>query len=55
MEGIRRIAYLAEEDVFELCYFPKFIPLEQIFEKIEALGEERNLPYKSFIQYTPCT
>jgi uroporphyrinogen-III synthase len=32
-----------KEDIFELRYFPKIISLEQIFERVEALGEEKNL------------
>jgi hypothetical protein len=50
MEGIRNIVYLADEEVFELEYLSNVISLRRIFEKIEALGEERNLPYKALLE-----
>jgi hypothetical protein len=46
VEGILRIVYLADEEAFELDYIPRVISLKSIFERIEALGKERNLPYK---------
>jgi len=49
MEGIRKMAYLAEKEVFELEYLPNVISLRKIFERIEALGKERNLSYKGFV------
>ncbi len=48
-EGIRKIVYLQDEELFELCYISSVISLKKIFAKITALGEERNLPYKSFV------
>jgi hypothetical protein len=50
MEGIRKIAYLAEREVFELEYLPSIVSLTKIFEKIEALGKERNPPYKASLE-----
>jgi hypothetical protein len=38
---------LIEKEVFELEYAPEAISLEEICEKIEALGMARNLPYKA--------
>jgi hypothetical protein len=49
MEGIRKIVYLADKETYELSYIPSVIPLKRIFEKIEALGKERDLPYKCSI------
>ncbi len=46
MEGIRKIVYLRDREVFELEYFPGIISLKGIFEEIEALGKERTPPYK---------
>lgn len=40
---------MIEKEVFELEYVPAVISLKEVFEKIEALGVERNLPYKSFM------
>jgi len=40
---------LVEKEAFELWHVPSVISLKRIFERIEALGEERNLPYKSFV------
>jgi hypothetical protein len=37
---------LAEKEAFELRYIPSIISLRRVFEKIEALGEERNQPFK---------
>jgi hypothetical protein len=47
MEGIKKMVFLPDKDVFELSYIPSVMSLEKIFKKIEALGEERNLPYKA--------
>ena len=49
MEGIQKIVYLTEKGVFELWYVPSVISLNNIFEKIKALGEERKLPYKGLL------
>ncbi len=48
-EGIQKIVYLTEKGVFELRYIPSVISLNNIFEKIKALGKERKLPYKGLI------
>ncbi len=49
MEGIQKIDYLTEKGVFELWYVPSVISLNNIFEKVRALGEERKLPYKGLL------
>jgi hypothetical protein len=50
MEGIRKIVYLADKETYELSYIPSIIPLKRIFEKIEVLGKERDLPYKVLLE-----
>ena len=40
------IIYLAEKEAFELGYIPNIISLKRIFEKIESVGKERDLPFK---------
>lgn len=50
MEGIRNIVYLADKEVFELEYLPCIVSLKKIFEKIQALGKERNPPYKALLE-----
>ncbi len=49
MEGIRKIEYVADQEEFELSYIPGIISLKRIFEGIEAIGKDRNLPYKCTI------
>jgi hypothetical protein len=48
-EGIQKIVYLPEKEVFELWYMPSVISFKRIFEKIKATGEERNLNYVSIV------
>jgi hypothetical protein len=50
MEGIRKIVYLADKEVFKLEYLPCIVSLKKIFEKIEASGKERNPPYKASLE-----
>lgn len=49
MEGIRKIAYVVALEGFELSYIPGIISLKRIFERIDAIGKERNLPYNCSI------
>ncbi len=49
MEGIEKMVFLPEKEVFELSFMPNVISTEIIFEKIEALGKERNLTYKGLV------
>lgn len=55
MEGIRKIVYLADKEAFELEYLPSVISLKKICEKIEALGRERDFPYKALLEELPKT
>jgi hypothetical protein len=50
MEGIRNIVYLVDKETYELSYIPSVISLKRIFEKIEALGKKRDLPYKVLLE-----
>ncbi len=49
MEGIEKMVFLPEKEVFELSFISNVISMEMIFEKIVALGKKRNLTYKSFL------
>ena len=48
-EGIQKITYMLEEELFELWFIPNIISLKRIFENIKATGEERDLKYESFV------
>jgi hypothetical protein len=38
--------YIQEHDLFELTYNPDKITIEEVFEAVERLGQQRGVPYR---------